>query len=77
MTRPQTFIVRRTLIDGHHSRRDGVHYIEVTNPNPGETIYHGQFKPSRVEIADNGPMGSTYADVMIPVDPASITSEQY
>lgn len=71
------YIVLRLLVDGHASGRDVRHYQKVDKPHPGETIYHGQFTTRKVEIADNGPMGSVYADVYIPVNPEQITSEIY
>jgi hypothetical protein len=77
MTAKGPYIVYRLLVDGHASGRDVRNYQKVDKPNPGETIYHGQFTKRRVEIADNGPMGSVYADVYIPVNPDQITSEPY
>ena len=75
MTQGQGYIVKRLLVDGHAGGGDVSHYIRVATPNPGETIYHGDFVKRQVEIADNGPMGSDYATVYIPV--GEVTSEKY
>lgn len=77
MAQSKGYIVKRLLVDGHASGRDVRQYIKVDKPNPGELVYHGDFTKRRIEIADNGPMGSEYADVYIPVDESKLTSEPY
>jgi hypothetical protein len=77
MSQAKSFIVKRMTHDGDKGGPDTYHYQKVTNPNPGELIYHGQFASRQVEIADNGPMGSVYGTVYVPVDESKLTSEPY
>lgn len=77
MAQSKGYIVRRMTHDGDKGGPDTYHYQKVDKPNPGETIYHGEFVKQRVELADNGPMGSVYGDVYVPVDASKLTSEPY
>jgi hypothetical protein len=71
------YIVRRMTQDGDKGGQDTYHYQKVANPEPGELIYHGEFVSRQVELADNGPMGSVYGTVYVPVDPSKVTSEPF
>jgi hypothetical protein len=71
------YIVRRLLVDGDKSGDDIVAYVKVATPRVGELVYHGDFVKRRIQTQDNGPMGCSYQDVYVPVDPSKITSEPY
>lgn len=77
MSKGKGFIVRRMTQDGDKGGPDTYHYQRVDSPNPGELVYHGDFTTRQVELADNGPMGSVYGTVYVPVDESKLTSEPY
>lgn len=77
MSQDKGYIVRRLLVDGHAGGADIWSYKKVAMPHLGETIYHGDFVRRQIETADNGPMGSTYETVYVPVDESKLTSEKY
>jgi hypothetical protein len=69
------FIVKRSISTG--SYYGGITaYIKVTNPEPGETIYHGDFVKKMME-EDHGPNGSSRTETYVPVDESKVTSETY
>lgn len=67
------YIVRRAVGNSYYGSSA---YIKVSQPEAGETIYHGDFVKRKFE-QDNGPMGTTFTDVYEPVDPKKVTSEVY
>ncbi len=50
MSQAKSFIVKRMTHDGDKGGPDTYHYQKVTNPNPGELIYHGQFTSGRSNL---------------------------
>ncbi len=76
-TKPKFFLVKRDIGDDRRSSGSSrVAYVKVQNPNPGETIYHGDFVRRQYEI-DNGPNGVSAIEYYLPVDETKVTSETY
>lgn len=75
---PKQYLVLRTFEpadDGYNGGTSYQRYVKTTTPEPGELIYHGDFR----RIADEGD-GGMYAKTTyyyVPIDPEKITSEVY
>lgn len=67
------FIVKRTVGNSYVPRSA---YVKITDPEIGETIYHGDFVKRKL-VEDNGPMGSSNIEIYEPVDAKAVTSERY
>jgi len=48
MSKSKGYIVKREIAD-NGPRGSDYGYVRVTKPRPGETIYHGEFKPRTVD----------------------------
>lgn len=52
MANSKGYIVKRSVEDGG-PMGDRYAYVKVSKPNPGETIYHGQFTPTQVDCGQH------------------------
>ena len=73
---PQMQAPRRYIVKIDDSDKDGsnVYYRAITNPHPGQEIFHGEFAPYQAEVGD-GQYTSGFETRYRPVGP--ITSEPY
>ncbi|HSI04759.1 MAG: hypothetical protein ACAI38_07885 [Myxococcota bacterium] len=73
---PQMQAPRRYIVKVDDSEKDGpnVYYVAITNPRPGEEIFHGEFAPYVAETGD-GKHTSGFETRYRPLGP--ITSEPF
>lgn len=75
---PKGYIVQRSyeLYDGGPNGSPTVtRYLKVNEPEPGETIYHGQFRKVAEEHDEGQYSRTTY--YYVPLDPKKITTSIY